>query len=214
MGWSYQLKTRDVKVGEKTIPMGGSLGGSGLGATGSTTIFASGQPAGEYPLEARIRLEILHAPLGTAVPPVWSKDLTLKSTLKVVAQNADEMVKLIDQPELAEQIKKSLRIDKFEKQPDGSYEFSVHIQKPPVNLAFSASVRSGGKEFHMWDFTANTSSNMVTSLHLNNIGQIAPGKVTVIFRSEPSIARRTTDLVEMWKGEIVLDNVELTEQKK
>jgi hypothetical protein len=213
-GWSYRVSSKDVKVGSQTIPMGGSMGGSGLVAAGSSTSYAPGQPPGEYALEANIKVEIFHAPLGSAVQPVWSKDLTLKSTLKVVAQKADEMVNLIDQPELAQQIKKSLRIDKFEKQPDGSYEMSLDIDKPPMNVAFSVFVRSGGKEFRMGDFATDSRTNLGTSLHPYNIGQIAPGKVTIIFRSDPAVARKTIDLVEIWKGEILLEDVELKEQGK
>ena len=38
--------------------------------------------------------------------------------------------------------------------------------------------------------------------------------ITVILRSDPAVARKTVDLVEIWKGEIVMEDVELTEQKK
>jgi hypothetical protein len=35
----------------------------------------------------------------------------------------------------------------------------------------------------------------------------------VIFRSDPQVARKTVDLVEIWKGEIVLEG-EMKEQGK
>ncbi|HEV8290791.1 MAG TPA: hypothetical protein VGP94_02655, partial [Tepidisphaeraceae bacterium] len=57
-GWSYRVSSKDVKVGSQTIPVGGSMGGSGLGAAGSSTSYAPGQPPGEYALEANIKVEI------------------------------------------------------------------------------------------------------------------------------------------------------------
>src|SRR5438046_10719660 len=107
-------------------------------------------------MEAHVTVAIFHAPLGTAVPPVWSKDLTIKSTLKVSSRNPDELIKLTDRPELAEQIKKSLRIEQFTKNPDGSYDMQVHIEKPPMDVAFSVFVRHGGKEYRMRDLAGDT----------------------------------------------------------
>jgi hypothetical protein len=213
-GWSYRLSTNEVKAGPMTIPMGGSMGGSGLGAAGSSTSYVNGLPPGEYPLEAHIRVEIFQAPLGSAIPPVWAKDLTLKSTLKVVEQDANEMVKLTERPELAEQIKKSLRIDKISKKPDGSYEMGVNVDKAPINVALSVFVRAGGKEFRMGDLAAKAGGSGGFFMHPSDIGAIPPGKVTVIFRSDAGVARKTVDLLEIWKGEILLEDVELTEQKK
>ena len=211
-GWSYRLSTTDVKVGDKIIRMGGWMGGSGLGAAGASTTYGTGQPPGEYPLEAHVRVEIFHAPLGAAVPPVWAKNLTLKSTLKVVPKNPSEMVKLVDQPELAEQIKKSLRIDRFVKNSNGFYDLGLNIEKPPINLAFSVFARVGGKEFRMGDIAADTSVNLGTSMNPSGF-DIPAGKVQLIFRSDPAVARKTVDLVEIWNGEIVLD-AQLKEQGK
>jgi hypothetical protein len=213
-GWSYRLSTNDVKIGDKKIQMGGSMGGSGLGASGSTTTYLPGQPAGDYPLEAHVRIEIFRGLLGTVTPPVWTKDLTLKSTLKVTAKKADVMIKLTDRPDLAEQIKKSLRVEQFTKDPDGSYNLGIHIEKPPINVAFSVFARAGGKEFRMGDIAGDTTINMGSFMHPSGIGDIPVGKMQLIFRSDPAVARKTIDLVEIWRGEIVLDNVELKEKGK
>ena len=213
-GWSYQLSTRDVKIGEKTIQMGGSMGGSGLGASGSSTTYAPGQPAGEYPLEAHVRVQIYRGMLGTSTPAVWSKDLTLKSTLKVVPKNSGEMVKFVDRPELADLIKKSLRVEQFNKNPDDSYELGVHIEKPPINVAFSVFARVGEKEVRMGEISGDTTVIMGSFMHPYKVGDIPIGKVQLIFRSDPAVARKTIDLVQIWKGEVMLDNVELKEKGK
>jgi hypothetical protein len=212
-GWSYRLSTANVKVGSKTIQMGGSMGGSGLGASGSSTTYASSQRAGEYPLEANIKIEIFHAPLGSAVKPTWSKDLTLKSTLKVVPKNAGEMVALVEKPELADQIKKCLRVDQFVKNPNGRIELGVQLEKPPVNVAFSVFAKVDEKEYRMGDMAGNTSTTGGTFMSAD-AANIPLGKMQLIFRSDPAVARKTIDLVEIWKGEIILDNVELKEKGK
>ena len=54
---------------------------------------------------------------------------------------------------------------------------------------------------------------MGSFMHPSNIGDIPPGKVPVIFRSDAGVARKTVDLVEIWNGEIVLD-AQLKEQGK
>jgi len=212
-GWSYRLSTKDVKIGQQTIPLGGAMGGSGLGGSGSSTTYASGQKPGEYPMEAHVRVEIFHAPLGSGVAPVWSKDLALKGTLKVVPRNASEMVKLTDRPDLAQQIRQSMRIEQFTRHPDGSCDMQVHIEKPPMNVAFSVFVRGAdGKEIRMGDLAADTTANMGTFMHPGKV-DVPAGKVQVIFRSDPAVARKTIDLMEIWKGEIVLE-AELKEQGK
>ena len=212
-GWSYNLSTKDVRIGSKTYPMGGSMGGGGLGGAGSSTTYAPGVPAGEYPLEAHIRVQIYRGMLGTSTPPVWSKDLALKSTLKVVSKNAGEMVKLIDRPDLADQIKKSLRVDQFYKIPGERYELGVHLEKPPVNVAFSVFTRVGDKEIRLGDVAGNTTVNGGTFMGPPNDVNIPTGRVQLIFRSDPAVARKSIDLVEIWKGEIVLD-AELKEKAK
>jgi hypothetical protein len=213
-GWSYRLGTKSVRVGTQNVQIGGSMGGSGLGGAGSSTSYVNGQPPGEYPVEAHTRVEIFHAPLGSPTPPVWSKDIALKTTLKVVPQSPSEMVKLTDKPELAQQIKKSLRIDKFKKRPDGTYEMSVDIQTPPMDVAFSVFARAGEKEIRVGEIATDAKTTLGTSMNPSNIGDIPVGKVSVIFRSDPSVARKTIDLVEIWKGEILLEDVELTEAGK
>lgn len=212
-GWSYQMSTVDVIVGSKTIHMGGSMGGSGLGASGSSTTYAPGVPPGEYPLEAHVRIQIFRGMLGSGTNPVWTKDLTLKSTLKVVPKKASEMVKLIDKPELVDQIKKSLRVEQFNKNPDGRYELGVHLEKPPMNVAFSVFAKVGDKEFLMGDLAGTTSANGGMFMSPNS-ATIPAGKVSLIFRSDPAVARKTIDLLEIWKGEVVFDNVELKEKGK
>ena len=65
----------------------------------------------------------------------------------------------------------------------------------------------------MGDLAADTNANMGSFMHPTNMGDIPPGKVAVIFRSDPEVARKTVDLVEIWNGEIVLD-AQLKEQGK
>ncbi|HEV8606427.1 MAG TPA: hypothetical protein VGQ99_13725 [Tepidisphaeraceae bacterium] len=213
-GWSYRLTLKKLKIGERTIQMGSSMGGSGIGGAGSFTTYENGQPAGQYPVEAQALVEIFHAPNTGTAAPLWSRELTLKTTLKVVSQSPDDMVSLADRPQLAEQIRRSIKIERFTRQPDGSYEMSIHIEKPPIDAAFSVFARAAGKEFRLGDIAVDTKTTMTSFLHPSNIGEIPPGKVVVILRSDAGIARKTIELVEIWKGEIVLDDVELTEQKK
>jgi len=213
-GWSYRISDKEVRMGQQIIHMGGSMGGSGLGASGSSTTYVKAPQAGEYPMEADVKLEIFHTPLGGTAPAVWSKDLTLKTTLKVSPRNANEMVKLTDRPELAELIKKSIRIEQLSKKPDGSYDMQVHIEKPPMNVAFSVFVRFGDKEYRFGDIAGDTSANMGSYMNPGkDVGNIPAGKLAVIFRSDPQVARKTVDLVEIWKGEIVLEG-EMKEQGK
>jgi len=151
--------------------------------------------------------------LGRPVLPTWSKDLSLKSTLKVVPKNAGEMVALVDKPELAEQIKKCLRVDQFFKNPGGRVELGVNLEKPPINVAFSVFAKVGDKEFRLGDLAGNTSANGGTFMSAD-VQNIPLGKLQLIFRSDPAVARKTIDQVQIWKGEVILDNVELKEKGK
>jgi hypothetical protein len=214
MGWSFRLTGQQVKVGDYTFNAGGSIGGSGVGGMGSITVYANPQPVGEVDVEAQVLVEVFQVAVGAPRPPVWSKTVIIKKKMSVVAANRDDMVKLIDQPDLSEIIRKSIRIEKLLRKEPGAYEMHVQIDKPGTDVAFSVFIRAGGKEHRIGEVSATAQSNVGSSLYRYELGDVPLGKVQVILRSDTAVARKTIELTQIWKGEIIIDDVELIEEKK
>jgi hypothetical protein len=133
--------------------------------------------------------------------------------MKVVAVNREEMVKLIDRPELGEAIRRSIRIEKLARKDPGSYELHIQMEKPGINVAFTVFVAAGGKEHRMGEISATAQSNVGSFVNEYGMGEL-PEKVKVILRSDAAVARKTIELTEIWKGQIVIEDVQVTEDRK
>src|SRR5213075_2944301 len=86
--------------------------------------------------------------------PVWRGEFVHRAKIKVLEKTTDDYLKIIEAPELADAIQKSLIIDEFGfRGPHNHFEISVRSQAPPINLAFEVLGLIDGKEYHIADMT-------------------------------------------------------------
>ena len=210
-GWLFQITSNVLMLGDEKINIGGAAGGSGIGGSGAITVQAGPRPPGTYPLEAAVMVAFFHAPLGGGTKPVWSREMKLTAQVKVQPPQETDTVELVDQPKLAEVIKKSIKITNFQRQK--AKEFPVQFDlNPPINVAFAVLVVVDGREYRLGDIAANAYSQSGTMLNPTLPVDVKPGKVKVILRSDPAVARATIDQFQIWKGEIVIEGVQVIDK--
>jgi hypothetical protein len=150
--------------------------------------------------------------------PTWRGEFNHRAKVKVLENRGDEFLKVVDAPELAEQIRASLIVEKFGYYPPRPH-FDLHFtaKTPPINLAFEVLGRVDGKEYRIMDVTFRKGSGGGWLHTMVGPGwfveQLKPKKIDLIFRSKPEVAEMTVDFMEVWKGEVVIEGVEVKNPK-
>jgi hypothetical protein len=147
--------------------------------------------------------------------PIWRGEFIHHAKVKVLTEPTGEFMKLVDAPELAEEIKGNIRIEKFTLDPARSrYHFTFQTTGPPMNAAFEMLVSMDGKEYPLGNLTMPRSGHSVYNIHIGAFpSQVKPQRVDLIFRTDRRLAEKTVDMVEVWKGELVLKDVSIKEGK-
>lgn len=198
----------------------GSGGGSGTSMNdGTWGSSAKVDTPGPHTIEVRERLEIfVGRPDGSAPtgPPAWAKDVVLRGQTQVVPKGEAAPVKLLDRPDLASLIQSRLKVIEFRYDPptsptgNGSLPTRLDIGTMPENVAFELFARTAdGIEHALGAITVRKGKS--TGYHvagdLPKGGDVLGNSVDFVFRSSEAVARRTVDMTEIWRGEIVVQGV-------
>jgi hypothetical protein len=214
IGWSHRITGKQVVAGGETTQMGGSMSGGGFVA-GSSGSWIRAKPVGTVKISVTYLLEIYEGspPKNGWTKPVWSKEIQLSGTAQVVDLPAESLVKMANRPELVDEIRRTVVVERVERQANDEIQVQVDLRKPPVNVAFDVFVRVGGKEVLVGSVAGEKGKQMGTFIS-HKASEIQDAKVEVILRSNSKVARRTVDLVEAWKGEIVIKDVAVIDRRK
>lgn len=160
----------------------------------------------------RVRVQLLAAPtatLGTSVDldnpapgeHVVTKDLCGNFT---VVQGRTPIT-VLTTPDVSE-LRRNIDVDV---RPANGYRTDLVVVRAradnlPVDAAFTVSIRAGAREYPVGDWIVKRSSNLDTTW--------VPKEPTVdrldgaefVLRSDETLARRTVDLDQVWKGQIVV----------
>jgi hypothetical protein len=204
-GWWMKMGPIEDPHGTPEIP-----GGTPWGESFAQFYRLSGsakQTPGEHEMEVRY-FTAFYAERSGSERPVWEGIDVHRGKVKVLEKPTDEYLKVVDAPELAEEIKASLKIKRF-----GGY-VGISTTGPPINVAFRVWARINGKEHWVTDvaFKKGVREGMGGSGILTELFKLK--NVDLIFRSSEEVAGKTVDLMEMWKGEVVFEGVELKNPKE
>ena len=167
-------------------------------------------PVGEWVAQAICFVEVADPTARDAWtsgnPPIlWAGQTTLRRKVKVVETPAT-LVELVDKSELTDAIEKSMAIKSARFNAAlGTFYLTIAVRRPPENIACGVFARSGGKEQHVLDLVVEQGREFEQSIWFHP--QPPSGTIELVFRSNPALARRTVNILKMWKGEIVLKNV-------
>lgn len=127
----------------------------------------------------------------------------LSATYRVIPGRTP--IAVIAQPDASE-IRRRIHAQTYQGDPYGPWIIHVVADPPPVGAAFTVTVRSGAKEYHLEDWIVRKPSDddmvfydLPSQLEMGN-----SDGVELILRSDEIAARRTVDLKQVWKGQIVV----------
>jgi hypothetical protein len=217
--WTQKLEflSTDVDGLQIYAKRGGSSGSFGGGSTGSSI---PAQPAGHHTLQLTLGITIgkgdLWATGAKGNLPPESATIFREEQRKFTA-DFDVMpdlppLKQLEVPD-ATTIGKSIRASAFrydngaEENPkiQGEIEFTA----PPVNLAFHVFARIDGKEYPMGTLAALKAAQGNFGVYCRAVTDKVVPKFDIVLRSSEAVGKGTLDMMEYWKGEIVLKDVPL-----
>ncbi len=209
--------------GSGLVAYGGGLSGLPLGS-GHTAKGSARKTAGDYEIEIPYFIEYHRGKPGSyeetrIAKPVWRGEFVHRAKIKVLEKTSDEYLKIVEAPEFADAIQKSLIIDEFGFR--GAHDYfglTVRSQAPPINLAFEVFGLVDGKEYRIGDMTFRKGSgggwgSGMAGEHF--VTRLKPKKMDLIFRSKPELAANPIDFFEVWKGnDIVFKDVPIANPKQ
>ena len=229
----FSARAEQVTVGGEPLSMPGARGGGmiglGGGSSGKMSLMgpALDAPAGTQPIEVRWLVSVgpprqggdyalaTNAPaVPTRLPPKVEWTVALASEIEVVAPDSP-LIAEIDDPSLAGPMRAAIRLDRTQVrrvadalEPSGAIMF----QQPPLPVAFDIYWRAGEQEWKVGTVAAPAIGGYGLSYgHGPNPlpAGFTAAAVDIILRSNPAAAMSNSDITEIWKGELVFEDVEV-----
>ncbi len=174
------------------------------GATGSS--LPAGQPVGKHRLHMKVELAACRPGSSNRDNGPFERTVTreLETDFEVIPGHASITLVTVPTAEVLH------RLFTFNLSVNGnSLSANIDVKASLVDLAFDVFIRTGGKEHLIGgvNFKNNIDSGYGTGGDTDGYPQPFPDRVDVILRSSETVARSTTNLTQIWKGEIVFKDV-------
>ncbi|MBN1343819.1 MAG: hypothetical protein JXQ73_14140 [Phycisphaerae bacterium] len=137
-------------------------------------------------------------------------DVALTETFEVVSANPQTCIRLIKDDALRASLQSYLTPCVFKHGVGSDCEVRGYIDADPlpVNVAFEVFVRSGGKEHSVGHVAVSRDGGASSKSPIaGRVGTALPSRCDIILRSSAEVARQSLDLFEIWRGELVYENV-------
>jgi hypothetical protein len=164
-------------------------------------------PPGDYVLSADIEVRLDLRETHTGAWP-WTGRNLLTAPVHVYPRGTSNLVTWNDRPALATPLRRTLKATLNDLPVfAGGLQLALAANAPPCDFAFDVLLKSNGREHSIGQFTGAANQTHTRYYYPTNLG-LEPGvDVEVILRASESAAKRTTDLFQIWKGEILLKDV-------
>jgi hypothetical protein len=139
------------------------------------------------------------------------EDRVLTATFDVLSPGAGDGITLVKDPSLRRQLRTCLPDFRLEvRKPDSGQpaycSLKVSVHPLPVGVAFDVYLRIRDREHLVSSF--RTPAGKATSYSMGfEFDQPLADTVDVIFRTNKALAQETVDIMEIWDGELVFENV-------
>ncbi|HEX2973467.1 MAG TPA: hypothetical protein VHP11_14125 [Tepidisphaeraceae bacterium] len=221
----YELGNDRWQLSNVPCPMGGKLSSNGLMSATEKSELGLFLPA-DHPQWAQlqpgpqtVQLLLTANVYDSSNPPNASPNSkpVLKTRLKLEANWElvnDPLVRVIQDESLRESVEKSLKA-KLERVPgngkSGHY-LSVEIgsSSPPVALAYEVLLRQQEKQWKVGLVAFKARNGIWGSAFLHDAQMPDGNRVDVILRPSIEAAEQQVDMRELWDGQVILHDVEIT----
>jgi hypothetical protein len=140
----------------------------------------------------------------------YQEETLLTGTFEVLPPGAGDGIKLIKAPSLREQLRGCLRQFKLSVRQDepqhSNCSLRVKVDALPIGVAFDVYLRTGSRDQRVSQLRMPAGKRTSYSMGFT-FSTPLPESVDVILRSNTAIARDTVDVLEIWDGELVFENV-------
>ena len=97
---------------------------------------------------------------------------------------------------------------------DKGIEVSLNIEKPPANAAFEVLARVGGKEHRITTIAHPAGASTNHGFGSFDLPRFDGDRLDLILRSSDEALRETVDMYLAWRGEIVIENVQVEDDTR
>jgi hypothetical protein len=166
---------------------------------------------GRHRLDVAILVEF--HPQGRDRSVIYSETRMVSTTFESTRSSVDQMIKLVNNPQLAAALKNCIRVEELRYQVwDAKSVFGIFEVRPaPVNFAFDVFARFGGRDWPIGHIARAANAPLenlrIDSDYKNFPMPQPPPTVDIVLRSNPKVALGTLDLYSIWNGELVLKNI-------
>lgn len=228
----YRVTTNSLRVGDREPHrLGGSSAGSvsygGLGWSGTSVRLD--EPPGLYPVACDVDIEVYAYPSwpgDEGARPVHVENRTFRGEIEVLATKPPDLIRMRHSPALDEYYA-SVTLSSVYARPRRQINHNedvveaagadLHITvtfEPhcPLDAAFEIWLPSGGQLTNVGSVTHVARPTQVSRHHMGVHARLdtpVRGPVNILLRGSEDVARNTTDIFEIWDGEIIFERVEV-----
>ena len=200
-----RIEKRETLIDGKEIPRsgGGSLSGT-AGASGSLGGVLPPLPAGRHRVSVRLKLSLFAgADLDERKSrKLHSREIVVTEPFEVLPEDSEPLERLIADPSLEAAVRAAIQVKDFRFEVSPSrLGGMILLQAPPVDVAFEVFARIDGQEYRLGSVRAAKGDYRVSDDQTLYQGPKVD-RLDIILRSSLDAARWTTDLYEIWDGEL------------
>jgi hypothetical protein len=220
-GWFTRAGIGPVSVGQTRREGGGGAIGKGIRQPGSLSAFIKPEREGPQDVTFVVPITIFRNDNENAVRGELFAQFEniLRARIVVESHPSPLNPKLISKPEATSAILRSLKVRISRRSGEIQSDVSIDFESPPENLAFAVSLRVGTQEHRCavepWDYViaCPKGKRAYCSAVWDPSKLPRSAKADVLLRSDGAVARQTSDIFEIWDGQIVLKDVQIEEQR-
>ncbi len=210
--WWTRIDDRRILVDGMEVQ--GDVGSSTFSGTGGT-ISRSGSVAcpgpGRHNLTTVATLYVYTGPNSDTPASTLrhQREIRRHADFTVLETEPDDYFKLVDNPQLAEQIHDCIDIRKLNASQSmaGHISVDMSIAPLPTNVAFDVIFRMDGRETAEGGFTRRQGEPLQNTFYHVQYNGVLPKTLDLILRSSEKRARETVDVFEIWNGELIFENI-------
>lgn len=215
-GWSSGDRVSEIRVDGRVLNTG-TMSGHGYGFHGgSGASSASYNAPGKHELQVTIELSGYWGKRQTdaeKAPARWRRAVTMVGEFEVLAEAPGDYITWVTAPP-ADQVKKAIIPQSASRSGYGprGLGLMVRFDSMPVNVGFEVLGRVDGKEYPITTIALAAGSSTTYGFGIDQFPPTPGGKIDLIFRSSEKAVERTPDLYQAWQGELVFENVPVTDK--
>jgi len=172
-------------------------------------------PLGRHILQAKLKPYVTtwtERPLNMDIPTIYD----LGEVAFTIVPRTTESLVAVDDPSMAEQIKKCISITNLLRWDDGKLTGDIGLNYPPIDVAFHVTLQGGNQEYKLDDLFAEKDRQMdygYNQIFIKDARLYPVNGLVFKFTSDAEIARQLVGQKNYWKGDITIRDVSIGEDE-